>query len=116
MSIPYKITIGDKYGPAMKMTEQDEAQAYFELLVSHCMSHDKTRKEAESIERENLGYYAGYCDDETRRRVEQLFGCAHPVFGKIVDANLLHHGPVTPEMAFEMGKRWPSNPDCEKSE
>jgi len=111
MNVPHKITIGEKYDSAMKITEPAEAQAYFELCVEHCMSHDRTRQEAESIERENLGYYAGYFDDETRRRVEELFGCAHPMFGKIADENLLHHGPITSEAAFEMGKRWASYPD-----
>lgn len=94
-----------KYAAAMKITEPAEAQAYFELCVEDCMSYGRTRQEAESIERENLAYYAGYCDDETRRRVEQLFECAHPVFGKIADENLLHHGPITPEAAFQMGQR-----------
>lgn len=105
MTLAHGITLGEKYGPAMEITEPAEAQAYFELCVEHCMSYDRTRQEAESIERENLAYYAGYYDDETRRRVEQLFSCAHPVFGKIADANLLHHGPITPEAAFEMGQR-----------
>ena len=77
------ITIGDKYDPAMVITEQAEADKYFESCVQHCMGFGKTRKEAESIEKQNLGYYAGYCGSETRDRVERLFHCAHPVFGKI---------------------------------
>ena len=54
------ITINEKYGPAMKMTEQAEADAYFEECVQHCMSFGRTREEAEKIERGNLGYYGGY--------------------------------------------------------
>lgn len=78
-----KITIGEKYGPAMEITDQSEADAYLEECVQHSISLGKTRKEAEAIERGNLGYYAGYYDNETRERVERLFRCSHPIFGKI---------------------------------
>lgn len=78
------MTIGERYGPAMEITEQTEADAYFEKLVQHHM--DKwgiARDEAEAVERKNLGYYAGYYSAETRARVERLFSCSHPVFGEI---------------------------------
>ncbi len=94
-----KITIGDKYGPAMKMTDQKQATEYFELCVEHTMRFGKTREEAESIERQNLGYFAGYHDYETRIRIEQLFNCVHPIFGAAAE-----HIP-TPEEAFELGKK-----------
>jgi hypothetical protein len=82
--MPERITIGVKYGPAMEITDQAEADAYFERCVQHTMQRfDKTREEAELIERSNLGYYAGYCSPETRERVERLFKCAHPIFGAI---------------------------------
>lgn len=94
----HTITIGDKYGPAMQITDQAKADAYFEECVLHCMSHGSTREEAESIERSNLGYYAGYYNNETRRRVERLYRCAHPVFGAIGNGS----GP-TPDEAFAAG-------------
>jgi hypothetical protein len=96
---PDKITYGDKYGPAMEITDQAAADAYFELCVEHCMRFGRFRPEAESIERQNLGYYAGYYDSETRERVERLFRCAHPVFGSIT-AN----GPPTTEQAPDDGE------------
>lgn len=77
------ITIGEKYAPAMDITDQEVADAYFEACVQHTMDWGKSREEAENTERENLGYYAGYYGNETRERVERLFGCAHPVFGAI---------------------------------
>ncbi len=92
------ITIGDKYEPAMALLTQAEADAYFEELVAHTMSFGKSRAEAEAIERANLGYFAGYYSNETRERVEQLFRCAHPIFGSIA-AN----GPPTAEQAFQAG-------------
>lgn len=101
-----KITIGDKYGPAMELTEQVAADAYFERCVEHQMRVGKSdRTTAEGIERQNLGYYAGYYDDETRRRVERLFKCSHPVFGAIEAV-----GAPTPEEALQAGRDLASPP------
>lgn len=83
--LPHDMTIGDKYGPAMEITDQAEADAYFELCVEHCMEHGASREHAERIERANLGYYAGYYSPEVRARVERLFNCAHPIFGRIAE-------------------------------
>jgi hypothetical protein len=96
---PDEVSIGDKYGPAMELTEQPDADAYFEKCIEHTMRFDKnTRERAESIERANLGYYAGYYSNETRARVERLFHCAHPIFGEIAVK-----GPPTPEEALAKG-------------
>ena len=81
--LPDKITIGDKYGPAMAITDQEEADVYFEVCMEHCMRFGKSREEAEKIEKENLGYYAGYYNDETMARVNRLFRTRHPIFGNI---------------------------------
>lgn len=97
---PKQITIVDKYGPAMTITDQSLADAYFERCVAHSMGFGRSRPTAEAIERSNLGYYAGYYDSETRKRVERLYRCAHPVFGKIAE-----RGPPTLTEAFEAGKR-----------
>lgn len=92
------ITIGEKYDPAMKITDQAEADRYFEECVKHTMSFGSSREEAERIERSNLGYYAGYCDHETRLRVERLFRCHHPVFGSA------SNGAPTAKEAINAGK------------
>lgn len=97
--IPDKITIGDKYDPAMKITDQAEADAYFELCVEHTMRMMPCdRAEAERIERSNLGYYAGYCSHDTRQRVEELFKCAHPILGAIAKV-----GAPTNDEAMQAG-------------
>jgi hypothetical protein len=94
---PDQITIGDKYRPAMTIEDQTEADAYFEQCVEHTMRFGKkSREEAESIERANLGYFAGYYSHDTRRRVERLFRCAHPIFGSIAQ-----NGPPTAEETRE---------------
>ena len=96
--IPDIITMGDKYRPAMEITTKNEATEYFERCVEHTMRiGGKTREEAESLEKKNIGYFAGYYDHETRMRVEQLYNCVHPIFGAAKD-----HIP-TPKEAFEAG-------------
>ncbi|HVX56947.1 MAG TPA: hypothetical protein VHA37_04395 [Candidatus Saccharimonadales bacterium] len=88
-------------GPAMEITDQAEADEYFELLVERCLEKEPMlRSMAEAIQRDNLGYFAGYYGNDTRERVERLFKCAHPVFGKIAE-----RGAPTPEQAFEMGMK-----------
>ena len=94
------ITIGEKYGPAMEIVEQDAANAYFEECVKHSMERfGMTRAEATHCERVNLGYYAGYYDSETRRRVERIFSCSHPFFGSIAE-----RGEPTAEETLRAGR------------
>lgn len=88
LRFPENITIGDKYGPAMKITEQAEADAYFEACVEHTMRFGHSRERAEEIERANIGYYGGYYDAETMARTQRLFRCAHPLFG-VIAADLI---------------------------
>ena len=92
------VTFGEKYEPAMKMESAAAAAHYFELCVEHTMIVRPTddRALAESIERQNLGYYASYYDHATRERVERLFSCEHPIFGPTSNN-------VTPERAMRLG-------------
>lgn len=88
-AIPLHVTIGDKYRPAMEITEQADADAYWKRMVEHNMAcaaaegKHQTREEAERIERGNVGYFAGYYGLETQERVERLFMAVHPVFGSV---------------------------------
>lgn len=87
------------YREAMKVRTQDEANKFFECLVQSCMEKRQCeRKEAEEIQRLNLGYFAGYYGEDVRARVERLYRCAHPIFGPIAD-----NGSPTPEHAFWLG-------------
>jgi len=96
---PAVISIGDKYDPAMKITDQAEAAAYFERCVEHIMRvAGVSRDKAVEIEKVNLGYWAGYFDNETRARVEKLFRCAHPIFGAIAE-----RGPPSPAECVAAG-------------
>lgn len=89
---PLGSTIGDLYKPAMEIHDESDAREYG-------MRHGQTREEAEGIQRQNLGYFAGYYDSETRERVERLFSCTHPVFGSIAQ-----NGEPTFQEAFDKGR------------
>lgn len=91
------ITIGEKYGPTIKITDAKQAQKYFAKCVEHTMRFGHSRQKAEQIERSNIGYYAGYDTHRTRLRVEKLFNCQHPLFGEA------KNGVPTSKEAFEMG-------------
>jgi hypothetical protein len=80
------LTYGEALGPAMKITDSDDAAQYLAAYVAYLEPHVRRDradgKTAAEIARINLGYYAGYYDSDTRERVERLFSCAHPVFGR----------------------------------
>ena len=96
------LTYGECLGPAMGITEPEDARQYLRDYIDFIQcaldkeprDDDKTAAEIAGI---NLGYYAGYYDHETRERVERLFDCSHPVFGKA------ENGTPTPEEAFSAG-------------
>jgi hypothetical protein len=98
MKLPDKMTYGEAYDPAMKITDPDEASEYFEALVERSMRlFGKSREQAEADERSSIGYWTGYHDNETAVRVQKLFDCAHPIIGKagdkrLSDADLLSAG------------------------
>ena len=100
------LTYGECLGPAMEITDPEDAQQYLKDYISFIERYiDKkaepnTRMIAEEVAKSNLGYYAGYYDNETRMRVEKLFMCNHPIFGSIEK-----NGAPTAEDAFEMGKQ-----------
>ena len=98
MDLPDVMTNGEAYGPAMKITDKAEAKVYLQALIDrHVRITDHDPTEAEMIVKTNLGYYSGYYDDETMIRVQNLFDCEHPVFGKA------ERGLPTPAEAFQMG-------------
>lgn len=99
------LTYGDCLHPAMKITDPEDAQQYLRAYIAYTQKHlDKEprtdSKTAEEICKINLGYFAGYYDDETRKRVEKLFCCSHPIFGSIES-----NGSSTAEQAFEAGRQ-----------
>ena len=97
------LTYGECLGPAMQITDRVDAREYLAAYVAYIQraldekprSDDKTAAQIAGV---NLGYYAGYYDNETRARVERLFMCAHPIFGSTT------HGVPTLDEALVAGK------------
>ena len=100
------LTIAESLGPAMEITEQEDADQYLQKLVEYTekqirLNYRKPplrKMTALEIVKENLGYYAGYYSDETRCRVEKLFKTKHPIFGAIAT-----EGAPTFSEAFQKG-------------
>jgi hypothetical protein len=97
---PNDATWHDLLDPAMKITEKEDADAYFETLIQHALKLDEnlTRETAVRNMKSSLGYFAGYYSSDVRARVEEFFDCAHPVFGRIEEK-----GEPTLEEAFKAG-------------
>lgn len=92
------MTYTDKLQAAMAVQTQQQADdALFDLADSNVRA-GMAFSEALALQRKNLGYIAGYYNNETRARVERLFKCEHPIFGAIA-----LNGPPTPEQAFQAG-------------
>lgn len=91
------LTYGEILRPAMEITDEEEAGRYFEDMVKYHQhfSPELTLERVVEIARSNIGYYAGYYNEETRRRVAKLFSAFHPIFGD-------NFSP-TPEEAFAAG-------------
>lgn len=96
------LTYGECLDPAMKITDAEDAKQYLAAYIKwqeQNMQEATGRHTAEEICKINLGYWAGYYNDETRKRVERLFTTSHPVFGSIEE-----NGRATGKEAFECGK------------
>lgn len=60
MELPKELTFGQLLDPAMQITDQGEADTYFEAMVARTMRfYGHSRERAEAVARENLGYWAG---------------------------------------------------------
>lgn len=93
------LTYGECLHPAMKITDQAEADQYLKDYVAFIQTHldiepNPEGKTAEQIAKINLGYFAGYYDHDTSVRAHRLFKCTHPIFG---------NSNPTPEEAFAAG-------------
>lgn len=98
-----KTTLGEIYGPAMQITDPEEAQLYLDAIVRHFMTlkgpdtgKPKTRQAITKNVKSSLGYFSGYYDQATMQRVFKLFCCEHPVFGSTFP---------TPTEAFKAGEK-----------
>jgi len=88
--LPDDLTYGQAYDPAIQLAKDDPAAAaeWFAALVEHHVrlspkwdSGPHTIEEATAMEKSNIGYFAGYYGEAERRKVAEVYGAIHPVFG-----------------------------------
>src|SRR6185503_5793688 len=82
--IPKNATWAEIYNPAMDVQTEQEAADYLAAVVAHHQKYfaQSDRAKAERIVLANIGYWSGYCSDETAQRVLRLYKTEHPVFGR----------------------------------
>ena len=93
-------SFGDLYDAAMHVKDVEHAELYIDALLVWSKSCGSKRSELKlrDVHMKNIGYWSGYHSEDTRRRIEKVFGpkAVHPVFGAVDDG-------VTAEEAFQMG-------------
>jgi hypothetical protein len=97
------LTYGECLDPIFKIKDKWEAIKYKKDYVAFIQKDIdkgivKDKMTAEQIANSNIGYYAGYGSNDDRKRIENLFECAHPVFGSIKE-----NGIPTGKEAFNKG-------------
>jgi len=100
-------TFKDILEPAIKIAlerDHDMARAWFREYV-RLLSTRMSRAEAEETALSNLGYFAGYYDQEVIDAVHEVFGAVHPLLGH-QDRFGRTPPPPTMEEAFAAGVRW----------
>ena len=103
---PIGSRLGDirRYNVAIGASGRSDADRIFNELVEESMrTSGKGREEAGRVERDILAYYAGYYDRETRIRVESLFECEHPFFGKACERSPTYEEAL--KMGEDLGRR-----------
>lgn len=104
------MALSEIYEPAMKITTKSEAEIFLNELSNFIAGNQLSLYNyALEVAKENIAYYAGYYDIETRIRVEDLFKCEHPVMKKAA------HYTYTNEELFAMGQEW-ARKELNKSE
>lgn len=93
------LTYAECIEPAMKIKSKKDATQYLNSYALYIQKSLTNGESAIDIAKQNLGYYAGYYGNDVRKRVEKLFDCSHPIFGKIKE-----NGSPTAIEAFECGK------------
>ncbi|MDR1626999.1 MAG: hypothetical protein LBT33_10720 [Spirochaetia bacterium] len=94
------LTYGEALRPAIGIKDKAEAQEYLRDYAAFIQKYldkepDRQGRTAIQIAKINIGYFSGYYDTETMKRVHEVFDTEHPIFGK---------KEPTPEEAFTAGK------------
>ena len=77
-------TIGEVFNEALRLakTDNDEAQDFFYQYVNHISFVNKySWDKSIEIAKSNLGYFAGYYNQEVCDIIYKTYQCSHPIFG-----------------------------------
>ena len=96
-SLPREVKYEQKYSECARSLNKAEASMWMECIVEHTrlLRPELSYEEALTIEKENVGYYSGYCAHDVADRIMELYDCEHPFFGR---------SHPTAEEAFRMGQ------------
>lgn len=71
------------YAMVCEAKTKADMQKQFSLLLEACVEKfGRTKKYHSQRQLKNVGYFAGYYDDRTRKRVFRWIGAEHPIFGR----------------------------------
>lgn len=81
-----KLTYGECLEPTTMITTQQEADEYLKDYISFIQKSldiepNPKGLKAEQIAKINIGYWTGYTDNNTAKRMMKLFKTTHPIFG-----------------------------------
>ena len=79
-------TNGNIYTPMVEAATGERADIdpanYFEAVVTiNVKVYNQDLAYAESVVKQNVGYWAGYFDMNAMRRVKEVYGASHPIYG-----------------------------------
>ena len=91
----------EQFDSALACNTKEEAELWMEKEVDYYVKkYGESPTEAASIIKTNLGYMAGYYDDDSAKKIHHLFNAVHPIFGTST-----YHLDMTAKEAFELGKK-----------
>jgi hypothetical protein len=93
-------TYGEQFKEALACNSKEQADKWFaDEILRYEREFGKSAAEATNIIHANLGYMAGYYDDATAKKIAELFGANHPIFG-----GSDYHNTTSPEKAVALGQ------------
>ena len=70
------------YRDVCEATTKDEMQELFNLLLAELVERKGGSADSHrAMQLSNVGYFAGYYDSATAKRVLEWLGATHPIFG-----------------------------------
>jgi hypothetical protein len=92
-------TYQKQFESAMKCKTKSDAEKWLKKEVAYNVKNfGQSPENAERVIKANLGYMAGYYTAKEARKVKNLFGALHPIFGDTTVKS------PTPEEAFAAGE------------